>query len=238
MRAVLHLRPAGRIEEIASGEREDIAGKAVGRAEAVRRPAVEVLLPEIAAPLRQQESRRLLPGLAPARVAGPVGHHLRGDHRSRRSPHELPERIRDVRPHRLEQRLLLPARGCERVRDEQDPRLAHQQRGSGSLADILEVRLGPVVLDQPDGDAAPTRGRGRRGRRARARAAPRSPPRRRDRATTPPAAARRPGHADARATARPRRTRSPSRRRSSTIAARARSSSQGRSVSGSWLAGS
>ena len=41
------------------------------------------------------------------------------------------------------------------MRNEQDPGLAHQQRGGGSLHEILEVRLGQVVLDQPDGDGRP-----------------------------------------------------------------------------------
>ena len=150
------LRPAGRIEETASGEREDVARKAVGRAETVRRLAVEVLLPEIVAPLRQQE-RRPTPPTRSRHCASPVRSAITcaaiivpGE------PHISSQKgFETFARHRLEQRLLLPRAGASVWATSRIPDSPIRSDGVGSLGEILEVRLSPVVLDQPDRDGRP-----------------------------------------------------------------------------------
>ena len=124
--------------------------------------------------------------------------------------------------------------------DEQDPRLAHpQRRAPGPAGDLGEVRRREVPLVQAD------RGRGPVPReleplpRARARRAPRSRRSPRGRPWSAPAAGRPPRQVDAPATAASASNAASASAAIAAIAARApRPRLHGRSVSGSWAAGS
>ena len=127
-RPPLELRATLGVEEISLGECENVAGEAVRRPDVLDGAAVEILLPEIAAPLRPQLVRGLAPRLLPVLRSGPSSHHPGRDHRSGRPPHQLERGVLGVRPHRLEQLLLLPRGRGQGVRDEQDAGCAHEER--------------------------------------------------------------------------------------------------------------
>ena len=107
----LELVPPTLVEQPSACERMNVADEAVRGTENVSGSAVEILEPELAAPLLPKPVRRLAPRLDPALRTGPLVHHLRREHRARRSPHQLPARVCDVGLDAGQQPFFLPGFG-------------------------------------------------------------------------------------------------------------------------------
>ena len=154
-RPPLELRTTLGVEEISLGECENVAGEAVRRSDVFDGAAVEILFPEVTAPLRPELVRGFAPGLLPMLRSGAFSHHPGRDHRSGRPPHQLERRVLGVRPHRLEQLLLLPRSRGQSVRDEQDAGCAHEERRHRPRDEVLKVGLRGIALGQAHGNRSP-----------------------------------------------------------------------------------
>src|SRR5439155_13943467 len=132
----LELAPPLRVEQLSAREHVHVADETVCGAEDADKLAVEILDPELVAPLFPEPGRRLAPRLGPAFRTRAFMHHLSRDHRARRSPHQLPERVRDVGPDASQQTVFLPGRRREPMCDEQDPGLTAEE-GRSRVAEAL-----------------------------------------------------------------------------------------------------
>src|SRR3954452_6411245 len=136
------------VEKASLREREDDSGKPMGGTDVVRGPLGpgKALLPELAVPVGKEVHGGLLPRLTPFLGACALVEDPRSDHRPGPSPHQLARRVPDIRAHCSEEALLLPRRRCERVRDEEDARLAHQKRRHGAVYILRKVVVLQIAL--------------------------------------------------------------------------------------------
>jgi hypothetical protein len=110
--------------------------------------AVEILRPQAVGVLAgEQRAGARAPQLREPLLSGARVHRTRREHGAGRAEQELVRRVVDVGGDRLCQRVLRRSRRREPVRDEQDPRGAHEQRGAGTRL----VRRGERGLGQARG---------------------------------------------------------------------------------------
>ena len=152
-RAAFQLGAPRSIQQVAARQNEDVPREPMGRAEAVAFPAAELVRPDVAVPGGPQAVGGLVPRLRPLGRARPLVHDLRGEHRAGRAPQELIARVRRVRPHVVQEPLLERRGRPEGVRDEQDARLADQQRRDDAV--VRDVGAGSVAVGQGGGDGRP-----------------------------------------------------------------------------------
>ena len=144
-----HVSAAFVVEE--REQRPDVSDQSVRRRQSAELLAVHSLNPEaVVRPSSEECVCALVPCLAPPLVAGPLEHRARCDQCPRRSPHHLVCRVVDVRSYTAEQVVRQRAARREAASDEQDPRLARQQRGLArvrELHSLHEVRSGAKQLE-------------------------------------------------------------------------------------------